>query len=196
MIGVSSGLDFETVGASTPVGIWRWICAIFACTSWTARSMSRSISNETVTRAEFCFALDVISTTPVTCASTSSIGLMSPVSMSSGDAPGHDIETDTDGLLTSGNCDTPIEVAPGTMPSAINPNMIVANISIHAKTGRRRHRSVMFTERRPSCGDGRCRCRRRCHRRYPRARASPSPSPRPSPRTARRTIAATRAAVA
>src|SRR5690349_10836939 len=105
------------------------------------------MSNVAVTRAEFWRAEDVISVMPVTCASTSSIGLTRPTSTSSGDAPGHDTLTETLGLLTSGNWLTPMLVAPGTMPSAIKPNMIVANINIHANTGLRRQRSVMFTER-------------------------------------------------
>ena len=96
----------------------------------------------------------------MTCASTSSIGLTMPVSTSSGDAPGHDTLTVTVGLLTSGNWLTPIRV------TAMTPNRIVPNISIHANTGRRRQRSVMFTAR-PSGGDG------------------PSPRPRRVPRARR-----------
>src|SRR3569832_563257 len=84
---------------------------------------------------------------PVTCVCLFLIGLFWPTSTSSGDAPGHDTLTDTLGLLTSGNWLTPMLVAPGTMPSAIKPNMIVANINIHANTGLRRQRSVMFTAR-------------------------------------------------
>ncbi len=65
--------------------------------------MLRERSKVAVTRAEPCLADDESVRTPVTCDIESSIGLMIPVSMSSGDAPGHETLTDTVGLSTSGN---------------------------------------------------------------------------------------------
>src|SRR5690349_22925717 len=119
MIGVSSGLLLDTVGGWTPDGSWRWIWATLAWTSWTARSMLRSMSNVAVTRAELCLDCDVISRTPLTWASTSSTGLTIPVSMSSGDAPGHDTLTVTAGFLKSAYWLTP------NRHTAIAPNWCV-----------------------------------------------------------------------
>ena len=102
MIGWSSGLLFETTGAIALVGIERCTCAILACVSCRARSMLRERSNVAVIRADPCLADDESVRTPVTWDIESSIGLMMPVSMSSGDAPGHDTLTDTVGLSTSG----------------------------------------------------------------------------------------------
>src|SRR6185312_14288356 len=106
--------------------------------SWSARSMLREMSKVAVMRAEPCLADEVISCTPVTCEIASSIGLMRPVSMSSGEAPGQETLTETVGLSTSGNWLTPILIT-ARMPKRIVPAMI-----IQAKTGRRRQMSVML----------------------------------------------------
>jgi hypothetical protein len=74
-----------------------------------------------------------------------------PTSTSSGDAPGQLALTVIVGLLTSGNWLTPMPFVPGNSPSDTRPNSMVPHISIHAKTGLRRQRSVMFTGPSP-CG--------------------------------------------
>ena len=77
--------------------------------------------------------------TPVTCDIASSMGLMMPVSTSSGDAPGHETLTVTVGLSTSGNWLTPMR------ETAMMPKRIVPAMIIHAKTGLPEAESVMFT---------------------------------------------------
>ena len=118
-----------------------------------------------MTRAEPVLADDVIVSTPLTCDIASSMGLMSPVSTSSGDAPGQEMLTETVGLSTSGNWLMPIR------ETARIPKRIVPNIIIHARTGRRRQTSVMFTDRLMACP-------RRGGRSRARARRTSGPLPR------------------
>ncbi len=83
-MGVSSGLLLETMGTCALVGRLRCVCAIFACVSCKARSMSRDRSKVAVTRADPVLADEVMVMTPLTWESASSIGLTMPVSTSSG----------------------------------------------------------------------------------------------------------------
>jgi hypothetical protein len=90
---VSSGLAFETVGAGTSRGSWRCTCATLACTSWSARSTFRDMSNMAVTRALPCRDCDVICWMPSTCEMACSRGSVISRSTADGDAPGQLTET-------------------------------------------------------------------------------------------------------
>src|SRR5580658_3507620 len=128
-MGWSSGLLLDTTGACALVGRLRAVWAILACVSWSARSMSRDRSNVAVMRAVPTLADDVIVMTPVTCDMASSMGLMIPVSTSSGEPPGQAMLTVIAGLSTSGNWLMPMRVM------AMIPKRIVPNIIIQARTG-------------------------------------------------------------
>ena len=77
-----------------------------------------------MTRALADFDCESISITPVTCASTSSIGFTTPVSTSSGDAPVHVTATVTTRIVDVGEL-AHADAARTEMPSAI-ANIIVA----------------------------------------------------------------------
>src|SRR4029077_20581204 len=119
-----SGLLLDTTGACELSGRERCTCAIFAWVSWSARSILRDRSNVGVTRAEPVLAEELSVITPETWEIASSMGLMIPVSTSSGDAPGHEMPTDTVGLSTSGNWLTPMRVT-ARIPKRIVPDMII-----------------------------------------------------------------------
>ncbi len=96
-MGVSSGFDFDTVAAGTSAGSERCVCATLACTSCSARSTLRDMSNVQVMRAEPCRACACIVCTPSTCASASSTGCRISRSTADGDAPAQVKLTETFG---------------------------------------------------------------------------------------------------
>ena len=107
MIGWSSGFVLEIVGGSISRGRWRAASETFVWTSWSAASMFRPRSNSSVRLAPPWRAVDDICWTPSTVEQASSSTSTTSVSMISGDAPSHVIETLTIGKSTSGFWLTP-----------------------------------------------------------------------------------------
>ena len=87
MIGWSSGFLFETTGGSMPLGRRAAAWAILVWTSCRAASMLRESSNSMLMLAAPWREVDVISFTPSTEVTTSSMVSTTSVSMTSGDAP-------------------------------------------------------------------------------------------------------------
>ena len=133
-MGWSSGLVLTMVGGSTPSGSTTLLS--LDCTSVSAASMLRSMSNSSVIEACPCWICDVTLRTPCVDSTCSSILSTTSLSMISGAAPLHVVLMVSTGKSTSGCSLTPRRESP------IAPKMISAAMSIQAKTGRRMERSA------------------------------------------------------
>jgi hypothetical protein len=108
MTGVASGSTLAIRGSSMSTGSLFRIRATFSRTSWTARSMSRSRINSTVTRESPSVLLDVIVFTPLIVLTAPSILSVMSTSITSGLAPFKCVEIVTIGKSTLGKRSTPI----------------------------------------------------------------------------------------
>src|SRR5512136_1945236 len=140
MIGLSSGLDLETVGGSMSRGSRRTAWETLFWTSWRAMSTSRESSTSTVMLQEPWRELEVSERMPSIWTRVSSSGSTTSFSMTSGAAPSQEAETLIVGKSTSGNWLMPIR------PPATTPKTIVPAMSIQARTGFLTQASVRFMD--------------------------------------------------
>jgi hypothetical protein len=108
MMGLSSGLTLVTMGGSMLRGRRICACAILVWISCSETSTSRSSSSSTVMEAWPCLEEEVISRTPCTEVTASSMISTTSASMISGAAPSQVTATLTMGKSTSGICETPM----------------------------------------------------------------------------------------
>ena len=137
--GVASTSNLSTMGVSVPTGSRERIELTLSRTSWAARSRLRSRKNwavidETPSRLE-----ELNSSMPSTVLMISSMGCVTPVSISSGEAPRKVVLTVMIGSSTLGICSTP------NSRNANQPTTTNKTLSIVAKTGRRMHTSASPT---------------------------------------------------
>ena len=99
--------DLLMTGGRTSRGSWVMAAETRSRTSCVAASMSRSSRNVAMTNEEPGFETERSSSMPSTVLTASSIGCEMSTSISSGEAPGRKVRTNTVGRSTAGKRSTP-----------------------------------------------------------------------------------------